>query len=103
MNKQEKSLGLKKQWYTKDQEKETTVVWTRGTDGGEKTTKWSFAWTGRQKKNRGRQRKTWMDNVREDLKEKNIDLTCRIYESTKNREVWRNLVYEPHRARARSL
>src|SRR6218665_3563663 len=27
------------------------------------------------KRSRGRQRKTWMDNVREDLKEKNIDLT----------------------------
>src|SRR6218665_284990 len=39
----------------------------------------------------GRQRKTWMDNVREDLKEKNIDLT-RICEATRNREVWRNLV-----------
>ena len=32
-----------------------------------------------------------MDNVREDLKEKNIDLT-RIGEATRNREVWRNLV-----------
>jgi len=43
------------------------------------------------KRNRGRQRKTWMDNVREDLKEKNIDLT-RIGEATRNREVWRSLV-----------
>ena len=32
-----------------------------------------------------------MDNVREDLKERNIDLT-RIGEATRNREVWRNLV-----------
>ena len=32
-----------------------------------------------------------MNNVREDLKEKNIDLT-RIGEATRNREVWRNLV-----------
>src|SRR6218665_3620502 len=43
------------------------------------------------KRGRGRQRKTWMDNVREDLKERNIDLT-RIGEATRNREVWRNLV-----------
>ena len=39
---------------------------------------------------RGSQRKTWMGNVREDLKEKNIDLT-RIGEATRNREVWRSL------------
>jgi len=32
-----------------------------------------------------------MDNVREDLKEKHIDLT-RIGEATRNREVWRSLV-----------
>ena len=38
-----------------------------------------------------RQRKIWMDNVREDLKEKNIDLT-RIDDATRNREVWRSLV-----------
>ena len=38
------------------------------------------------KRSRERQRKTWMDNVREDLKEKNIDLT-RIGEATRNREV----------------
>ena len=31
-----------------------------------------------------------MNNVREDLKEKNIDLT-RIGEATRNREVWRSL------------
>jgi len=37
------------------------------------------------KRNRGRQRKTWMDNVREDLKEKNIDLTPGIGEATRNR------------------
>src|SRR6218665_1742092 len=46
----------------------------------------------------GRQRKTWMDNVREDLKEKNIDLT-RIGEATSNREVWRNLVRASSSAR----
>jgi len=43
------------------------------------------------KRIRWRQRKIWMDNVREDLKEKNTDLT-RIGEATRNREVWRSLV-----------
>ena len=38
------------------------------------------------KSSRGRQRKTWMDNVMEDLREKNIDLT-RIGEATRNREI----------------
>ena len=37
--------------------------------------------------NKEKQRETWIDNVREDLKEKNIDLT-RIGEATRNREVW---------------
>src|SRR6218665_716674 len=50
------------------------------------------------KRSRGRQRKTWMDNVREDLKERNIDLT-RIGEATRNREVWRNLVRASSSAR----
>ena len=49
-------------------------------------------------RSRGRQRKTWMDNVREDLKEKNIDL-IRIGEATRNREVWRNLVRASSSAR----
>jgi len=39
-----------------------------------------------------------MDNVREDLKEKNIDLT-RIVEATRNREVWRSLVRASSSAR----
>jgi len=38
-----------------------------------------------------RQRKIWMDNLKEDLKEKNIDLT-RIGEAIRNREVWMSLV-----------
>ena len=42
------------------------------------------------KRSRGRQRKIWMDNVREELKEKNIDLS-RIDEATSNRKVWRSL------------
>jgi len=50
-----------------------------------------YPWTWKGKRSRGRQRKTWMDNFREDLKERNIDLT-RIGEATRNREVWRNLV-----------
>ena len=37
-------------------------------------------------------------NVREDLDEKNIDLT-RIGEATRNREVWRNLVRASSSAR----
>ena len=43
------------------------------------------------KRSRGRQRKIWMDNVREDLNEKNFDLT-RIGEATRNREVWMRLI-----------
>ena len=42
-------------------------------------------------RSRWRQRKICMDNVREDLKEKHIDLT-RIGETTRNREVWRSLL-----------
>ena len=57
MNKQEKSLGLGNSG-TKDQEKETTVVWTRGKDGGEKITKCSFTWTCRGKE---KQRETVED------------------------------------------
>ena len=38
-----------------------------------------------------RQRKIWMDNLKEDLKEKNIDLT-QIGEAIRNREVWMSLV-----------
>ena len=50
------------------------------------------------KRSRGRQRKTWMDNVREDLKDKNIDLT-RIGKATRNRKVLRNLVRASSSAR----
>jgi len=39
-----------------------------------------------------------MDNVREDMKEKNIDST-RIGEATRNREVWRSLVRTSSSAR----
>src|SRR6218665_3305019 len=50
------------------------------------------------KRSRGRQRKTWMDNIREDLKEKNIDLT-RIGEATRNIEIWRNILRASSSAR----
>jgi len=43
------------------------------------------------KRSRARQSKIWMDNVGEDLNEKNIHLT-RIGETAGNREVWRSLV-----------
>ena len=43
------------------------------------------------KKSRGGKRKIWMDNVKEGLKEKNIDL-IRIGEAIKNREFWMSLV-----------
>ena len=38
-----------------------------------------------------------MDNVKEDLKEKNIVLTM-IGEATRNREVWRCLIHHQHAA-----
>ena len=50
------------------------------------------------KRSRGRQGKTWMDNVREDLKEKNINLT-RIGEATRNRKGWMSLVRASSSAR----
>jgi len=43
------------------------------------------------KRSRGRQRKIWMDNVREEMREKHINMT-RIGEAISNREVWRSLV-----------
>src|SRR6218665_1035146 len=95
MNKQEKSLRMKKQWYKRSRKgdysgldmwkKETTVVWTRGDVERMKEKRLpNAALHGHVegKRSKGRQRKTWM---------KNIDLT-RIGEATRNREVWRNLV-----------
>ena len=71
------------------------MVWTCGADVGGMTTNHSFTWTcgGKEK-----QREIWMDNVREDLNEKNIDLT-RIGETTRNREVWRSFVRASSSAR----
>src|SRR6218665_2971976 len=42
-------------------------------------------------RSRGRQRKKWMDNVREDLDDRDIQLST-TYGKTKNREVWRNII-----------
>jgi len=38
-----------------------------------------------------RQMKRWMDNVREDLEDRGIQLST-AYGKTKNREVWRNTI-----------
>jgi Reverse transcriptase (RNA-dependent DNA polymerase) len=43
------------------------------------------------KRSIGRQRKIWMDNVKEDLEEKDIDMR-RAIDLTRNREVWRRLI-----------
>jgi hypothetical protein len=43
------------------------------------------------KRSRGRQRKTWMDNIKEDLKEKGTSL-AEIGETIRSREVWRNFI-----------
>jgi len=45
----------------------------------------------RGERSRGRQRKSWMDNVREDLEERGIQLST-AYGKTKNREVWRSII-----------
>src|ERR1700733_13730376 len=42
-------------------------------------------------RSRGRKRKTWLDNIREDLKEKDTELTT-IGEIVKNRTMWRNFI-----------
>ena len=42
-------------------------------------------------RSRGRQNKTWMDNIREDMKIKGIDMT-RIGDTIRNRQIWRNLI-----------
>ena len=45
----------------------------------------------RRERNRGRQMKRWMGNVREDLEERGIQLST-AYGKTKYREVWRNII-----------
>ena len=42
-------------------------------------------------RSRGGQHKTWMDNIREDMKIKGIDMT-RIGDTIRNRQIWRNLI-----------
>jgi len=44
----------------------------------------------RRRRSRGRQRKRWMDNVRDDLEDRGVQLST-AYGKTKNREVWRNI------------
>src|SRR6218665_3082727 len=98
MNKREKSLGLKKQWYIQKIQKR--IQWFGHVGQMEEKRLRNAALHGHVegKKSRGRQRKTLMDNVRENLKEKNIDLT-RIGEATRNREIWRSLVRASSSAR----
>ena len=43
------------------------------------------------KRNKGRQSKTWMDNIKEDLKARNMDITAAA-EVTRDREKWRWIV-----------
>ena len=42
-------------------------------------------------RSRGRQRKTWMDNIKEDLQERGTDLT-KIGDIVRNREDWRGFI-----------
>src|ERR1700733_229235 len=42
-------------------------------------------------RSRGGQHKTWMDNIREDMKIKGIEMT-RIGDTIRNRRIWRNLI-----------
>ena len=76
------------------------MVWTRGNAGGKRLPNAALHGHVEEKRSRGRQRKTWMGNVMEDLKEKNIDLT-RIGEATRNREVLSGGVFERASSSAR--
>jgi len=67
------------------------MVLTFGTDRGERLPIAALHGHVEGKRCRGRQKKIWMGNVREDLKVKNVDLT-RIGEATRIREVGRSLV-----------
>ena len=71
-------------------QKKTYMLWTRGKDGRKKTTKCSTGLACDRRKKQ-RQRKRWMDNVKEDLEEKGIQLST-AYGKTKNRDVWRNII-----------
>ena len=95
----EKSLGLNKQWYKRSRKGDYSGLFGHVERMEEKRLP-NAALHGHVvgKRSRGRQKKTWMDTVREDLKEKSIDLT-RIGEATRNRDVWRNLVRASSSAR----
>ena len=68
------------------------MVWTRGKDGRKKTTKCSTAWAcDRRKKQRKTKEKMGMEDVREDLEERGIQLST-SYGKPKNRDVWRNII-----------
>jgi len=54
-------------------------------------TRWIRQWTREGKEKQRKTKKDLENNAREDLREKNIDLT-RIGKATRNREVWRGLV-----------
>ena len=45
----------------------------------------------RGERSRGRPRKRWMEDVREDLEERGIQLST-AYGKTKNREAWRSII-----------
>ena len=45
--------------------------------------------------NRGRQRKTWIDNIREDLKVRNVDIMAAA-KVTRDRVKW-GWIVQPHR------
>jgi len=64
------------------------MVWTRGKNGREKTIGLPNAARHghvRGERSRGRPRKRWMDNVREGLEERGMQLST-AYGKTKNRE-----------------
>src|SRR6218665_1544640 len=90
MNKQEKSLGLKKTVVQKI--KKRRLQWFGHVERmeGKRLPNAALHEHVEGKRSRGRQRKIWLDNVREDLKENNIDST-RIGEATRNREVLMSL------------
>jgi len=46
-------------------------------------------------RSRGRQRKTWIDNVKEDMEKKNADIETAM-ELIQNRRKWKHFV-QPHR------
>ena len=78
-----------------DQQKKTDMVWTCGENGRQKITSKSSILLRGWKRSRGRQTKTWMENVRQDLVEKDMDLRTAL-NTIGDRGRWRHLV-KPHR------